>query len=477
MNAPSSARPLALLVAGLLAGCATQSKHAPPVVEVPATWREQPASSAAPASHPLPLAWWTIFQDPELDALQAQVLAANPDLQQAIARVNEARAVARLSEAARSPSLTAGNAIARERTSENEARGSAGPREFTTHRTGFDLSFEVDLWHRHAQAASAARSDAMAVEQDFHAARLAITAEAARHYHALRAIDEEARVLEATVALRRDTVVLQTTRHDAGLINETDVVRAQTELATAEADTHALARQRARLEHALAALCGRPAAMFAIAPRAAGSTAPAIPVGLPSELLLRRPDVAVAEHRLDATSARIAVARADFFPRIGLTASAGQASADLNDLLRSDSQTWSFGPTLHLPLFDGGRLRANLAAEEARYEQSAARYRAVVLNAFREVEDALAERRTLDLEAAAVHRALAAAKQTAALASSRYERGLSNYLDVVDAQRGVLNAERDAAHLRGQQLAATILLAKALGGGWQRPPADRLAGR
>ena len=272
-----------------------------------------------------------------------------------------------------------------------------------------------------------------------------------------------------------DTVGLQETRAQAGLINEVDVSRARTELANVEAELHAITRSRAQIEHALAVLCGQAPGDFVLVPNPLDVQSPNIPVGLPSELLQRRPDIVEAEQRLEAESARIGVAKAAFFPTIKLTGAAGLASADLGTLVDWPSRIWSIGPSIHVSIFEGGRNKANLKAAEARYEQSIATYRGTVLNAFREVEDSLSDLAALSQQSAAVSRALLSARDTAALANERYEKGLSNYLDVVDAQRAVLQAERQDTQLRGESAVATILLAKALGGGWERPNSPEFA--
>jgi multidrug efflux system outer membrane protein len=273
-------------------------------------------------------------------------------------------------------------------------------------------------------------------------------------------------VIEATIALRKDTLQLQQTRNQAGLINEVDVTRARTELANVESELQAVTRRRAQVEHALAVLCGQPPASFSVVAKATSIVPPEIPAGMPSELLQRRPDLVAAEHSLEAANARIGVAKAAFFPTIKLTGAAGYASADLSTLVDWPSRFAQFGPSISVPIFQGGRNIANQRAAEARYEQNVATYRGSVLNAFREVEDSLSDLSTLAAQAEAVNRALVSARDTATLANERYQRGLTSYLDVVDAQREALKAERQDTQLRGERAVSTILLAKALGGGW-----------
>lgn len=451
-------------------------KYSRPTVATPSDWKEpEVALTRSAIETALPSAWWTIFNDAELDKLETQVVAANQDLQRAAARVTEARALARMTEADLYPNVALAGAQSRFRTSGNLANAFGPALQAKDHVAQFELGYEIDFWGRVRSGHHAARADAASVADDYHVLLLALTADAARHYFQLRALDAEKQVLDASLELRRDAVRLQQTRNQAGLINQVDVTRAQTELATLEAEDYALIRWRARLEHALAILCGRTPDAFAVTSRSTQSLLPEIPAGLPSSLLERRPDLAASEHQLQAAGARIGVAKAEFFPQISLTGAAGFASADLGSLLQGDSRVWSFGPSVHLPIFQGGRNRANLAAAQARYEQSVAVYRGTVLNAFREVEDALSDLNTLASQEVAANRAWLAARDTAALAAERYKKGLSSYLDVVDAERSALQAERLTTQLRGERTVSTILLAKALGGGWQRSETSTVA--
>ncbi len=465
-RAPMRAAAFAAM-AMLFTGCVVGPDCKRPTVAAPATWKEAAVTTNAPVLSP---EWWQIFTDAELNSLEAQAVAANQDLKRAIARVTEARALARVSKAERYPSISAGGAHSRDRHSEN--RDNVPPKLKTDDfSASFDLSYELDLWGRVRRSVEAASADAAAVATDLQVVLLTLTADIARNYQLLRSLDNEKLVIEATIALRKDAVQLQSTRFQAGLINEVDVTRARTELANVEAELHAITRSRAQVEHALAVLCGQPPASFTVVAKATAVVPPEIPAGLPSELLQRRPDVVAAEHNLDAANARIGVAKATFFPTIKLTGAAGFASADLGALVDWPSRIASFGPSISLPVFQGGRNRANLKAAEARYEQNVATYRGSVLNAFREVEDSLSDLATLAAQAEAVTRALTSARDTAALANQRYQQGLSSYLDVVDAQRAALQAERQDTRLRGQRAVSTILLAKALGGGWERPDA------
>ncbi len=465
-RAPIAIFALTISVA-LFAGCKVGPDYSRPTTAAPTSWKEGATATNATV---LPEHWWTIFNDAELEALEAQAVAANQDLKRAVARVTEARALARASKADLYPSISANGSYTRSRLSEN--RDNTAPKlETDDYSHSIDLSYEVDVWGRVRRTVEASNADAAAVAADLQVVLLTLTADVARNYQSLRSLDNERLVIEATIALRKDTLQLQETRNKAGLINEVDVTRARTELANVEAELQAVIRSRAQTEHALAILCGRAPANFSVAAKPTSIVPPEVPAGLPSQLLQRRPDVVEAEHNLAADCARSGIAKAAFFPTIKLTGAAGMASADFGSLADWPSRFAQFGPSISMPIFQGGRNKANLKAAEARYEQSTASYRGTVLNAFREVEDALSDLSTLTTQGEAVTRALSAARDTASLANERYEKGLTSYLDVVDAQRVALQAERQDAQLRGQRAVSTILLAKAIGGGWKQPEA------
>ncbi|MBL9137431.1 MAG: efflux transporter outer membrane subunit [Verrucomicrobiales bacterium] len=448
----------------LLSGCAVGPDYHRPTVPQQARWKE----SVAPVSNTvLPPSWWRSFGDAELDALEDQAVAANQDLQVAMARVREARALHRASRADLYPMLSGSQAYTRSRLSENRANTLPGDLESDDFSASFDLSYELDLWGRVRRSAEASKGDAASVAWDLQTVLLTLTADVARTYCGLRSLDQEREVVEATIEIRADEVGLQTSRHRAGLIHEADLMRARTEHAASQAELQAILRVRAQMEHALAVLCGQSAGDFTVARRRAGLSTPEIPAGLPSTLLERRPDILAAEERLKAASARIGVAKAAFFPTVKITGTAGLASADLGTLFNWPSKVGSIGPSIHVPIFEGGKNRADLKGAEARYDQALAGYRAAILTAFREVEDALSDLTTLSAQSEAVGRALQSARDTASLANERYAQGLSSYLDVVDARRVALDAERQEAQLIGQRAVSTILLAKAMGGGWE----------
>ncbi len=416
--------------------------------------------------------WWRTFNDPALDALETRALAANQDLRAALARVQQARAVAGVARADYLPSLSVDPSVSRDRTSRT-LDNPLPVTPSTIHRLPLDLTWELDLFGRVRRLNESTRAELASAGATFEAARLSLTAEVATTHFTLLALDRELNVVSSTADLRRDALKLVRARASSGTANDLDVARAETELATTEADAASLAIRRSATQNALAVLLGEPAPAFALSGSSLStlsSQLPSIPAGLPSALLSRRPDIVAAERTLAAANARIGVAKAAFFPAISLTGSAGYASADISNLFKSDSRLWSIGPSLYLPLFQGGRNRANLANARAVFEENVAQYRQSVLIAFREVQDALTASRLLVDQSAAQSRAVTSARRGADLAQKRYDAGYVSYLEVVDAQRTALDVERADAQLAGQRWITEIALIKALGGGWQSQP-------
>lgn len=411
--------------------------------------------------------WWRLFADAGLDDLESRALAANQDLRAAAARVEQARAAAGLARSAIWPNLALNASEARERTSATTENVFPHPLT-TTYRAPLVASWELDLFGRVRRLNESARADAEASAATFESVRLALTAEVAVNYFSLHALDRELALVRDTAALRRRALDLVSARLRSGAAAELDVARAETEHATAEADTAALANRRAALQNALAVLVGESASSFSLATLTPQlSTPPAIPSGLPAALLERRPDIAAAERALASANARIGVAKAAFFPAISLTGSAGFASGDIDRLFNADSRAWSIGPSLYLPIFQGGRNRANLERSRAAYDESVALYRQRVLVAFREVQDALTATHLLAEQSAAQDRALISARRAAALAQTRYDAGYVSYLEVIDAQRTSLATERASAQLAALRYTTSVALIKALGGGWK----------
>lgn len=459
---------LSFLFAVLLAGCSLAPKLEPPALEVPAQFKQLTPEergqwkTAQPADGQPRGEWWRVFNDPVLDQLEQEADAASPTLAAAAARVSQARALVGVARAERVPQVDAGVGPTRIR--------SAGAPAVTAWRGLVTASYEVDLFGRISDAIEAARQDAEAVTGLFYSVRLALQADVAQTYFALRESDEELALLRNTVRLREESVRLLQRRFDLGDISELDLARARTELETARNEAIALERRRAQLEHALAVLLGKAPAAFSLAPAPLAAEVPAIPAGLPSALLERRPDIAAASRAMAAANARIGVAKAAFFPVLNLTAQGGFESGELSELFKWSSRTWVLGPLvgtmLSMPLFDGGRNQASLDRAYAVLEETVAGYRQQVLVAFTEVEDNLVTVRTLEAQRGVIRAAVEAADRGVAISQSRYRSGATGYLDVIDAQRSLLLVQRLDTQLRGTRAISTVALIRALGGGW-----------
>lgn len=445
--------------------------YRPPTNDVPAeyksmetgTWKEGRPLDSVPKGE-----WWKIFQIEELNALEQQALESNQELKAAMARVEQARSVARISRSELFPNLQLDPGYTRQRYSPNQ-EPSFGGVTVNDFRMPLDLSYEIDLWGRVRRGFEGARADAQSALAAFHNILLLLESDVAQNYFALRALDAEIDTVRGTVELRQEQVKLVRSRFEGGIGNELDIARAETELAITEAEAASLAQRRSELENAIAILAGKNPSTFRvpILTRADWNPAPPeIPSGLPGDLLERRPDVAEAERQLAAANARIGVAKAAFFPVLTLTGSGGYVSADVDSLFNWSSRAWSIGPSLSLPIFSGGRNRANFKRSQSAYQEAVARYRQQVLVAFAEVENSLSLIAHLREQAAAQERAVTSARRAASLALDRFRSGIVSYLEVVDANRDALQTERVRAQLAGQRLAASVRLIKALGGGW-----------
>jgi multidrug efflux system outer membrane protein len=445
-----------------------------PTNALPATYKGASLGSwkeGEPLDHLPRGPWWDIFGDPTLNDLQARARVSNQELQAALARVDQARAIARVARSELLPTLDLNPGWRRERYSPNQVPG-FGPITADTFRAPLDLSYEIDLWGRVRRSFEGARADAQASLAAFYSVLLSLHGDVARNYFLLRALDAENAAVQRTVELWREEVGLVRSRFEGGIGNELDIARAETELAITEAEAASLARLRAELENALAILVGENPASFRLSPLPVdgattwGPEPPSIPPGLPSGLLERRPDVAEAERRLASANSRIGVAKAAFFPALRLTGSGGFVSAEVESLFNWESRVWSIGPSLSLPIFAGGRNRANHRRARAEHAAAIAEYRQQVLVAFGDVEDSLAGIHHFGEQARAQDRAVENAQRAAELASERYRAGIVSYLEVVDANRAAYQTERVRAQLAGQRLVAAVRLIRALGGGW-----------
>jgi multidrug efflux system outer membrane protein len=462
-----------LLAAALLAlvSCTVGPDYERPSMAAPEGWKEEgPWKESAPRDAIAKGAWWELFGDPVLSELETRAAAANQDLKAAVARVSQARAIARIAESDFYPTISLDPSASRTRYAKDRPQSpSVQPAAFTVNdfRVPLDLSYEIDVWGRVRRSVEAATSYAQASVASFETVRLTLHADVASGYFALRSIDSERGVLRRTIVLRREALRLAQTRLRLGVGNDLDVSRAETELTTTEAEWIGLERRRAELEHALALLTGRPPRELSIPEKPLDVAPPAIPAGLPSDLLERRPDVAEAERRLAASNAEIGIASAAYYPRLRLTATGGFESSDLSSLFGWKNSIWSLGAAVAAPLYTGGSTKADVERARFRYEESVALYRQQLLAAFQEVEDGLSGLRVLAEQAEAQARAVASARRTADLSNTRYTAGLVSYLEVVDSERTVLQNERLATQIQGQRLVTSVFLIKALGGGWQ----------
>ena len=459
-----------LMAALILAGCSTTPALQAPMVPMPTAYKEAAtpvtaidgsAWKVAQAAENQPRGqWWLAFKDATLNELVAQAGEANANLAVAAARVKQARAIAGVASSERSVQVGAGVNAQRARDPVNPAA--------TIYQGQLTASYEVDLFGRVSANVSAAQSDASAQEATYRSVLLSLQADVAQSYYRIRALDAELASLARATDLRVQSVKINQSRFDNGDIGEFDLVRAKTELASARAEEIALQRQRVNLEHALAVLLGKPVAAFnaTVNPLLETAGLPVIPAGLPSQLLERRPDVTAAQRAMEAANARIGVARAAMFPSLGLSAAGGGESVALSNVLKLSGQSWLLGALLSMPVIDGGRNKANIARSEAVLEESVAAYRQNVLVAFAEVEDNLAGLRLLASQAEQVDAGVVYARRSAELAQKLYQAGRSSYLDLLDAQRNLATAERNAAQLRGSQAVTTVALVRALGGGW-----------
>lgn len=424
--------------------------------------------------------WWTVFGDPVLDGLESSAVAANQDVRAAVARVDEARAAARISRAGFFPQVSLDPMMKRELTTGDLPTPIPFPipaAYVNTFSVPFDLSYEVDLWGRVRRTFEASRAEAEASVSDYRNVLLTLTADVAVSYFLVRSLDVEIAVLQRSIRSREETVRILNGRFVDGVIPELDVTQARRELSGAKADLADARRRRAETLHALALLCGKPAGEFEVAEAAGPGSPPDIPAGLPSSLLERRPDIARAERTLAAKNAQIGVAKAAYFPVLTLTGQAGSLSADANRLFTDSTRVWSISPSVSLPLFTGGRTAAQVRQAEAVFQESLAAYRQAILTAFKEVEDSLAQIVLRGEEAAAQAEALGAAEHSVELAKARYEAGTSNHLEFLDADRTRLQQERTLAQLAGRRFEATVHLIKALGGGWESGAQPPVAGK
>jgi multidrug efflux system outer membrane protein len=421
--------------------------------------------------------WWEIFADTELNELEVQASTANQQLKVAVARFAEARAQMDVTRAGLFPNISVSGSFVRQRSSANTPSTITG-KPYGTSSTFDDfyvplsLGYELDLWGRVRRSVESARAQAQASSDDLETIKLIIQAEVAVDYFALRALDAQKGVLSSSVEVFTKSLELTRNLRAGGAVSDLDVAQSETVLKTTQAQLPAVMLQRTQFEHALALLVGQPASTFRVSEHALSTAPPLIPAGLPSALLERRPDISAAERRMAAANASIGVAKAAFFPTVQLNGLAGFESLSAGTLFNWSSRLWAVGPSVTLPLFEGGKLRAGLRLARASYDEMVAAYRQSVLTAFSEVEDNLAAQTLLANQYATESDALVAARKQLEIVNNQYRDGLITYLEVATAESTELNVEFAATALRGQQLVASVTLVKALGGGWQESSAQ-----
>jgi outer membrane protein, multidrug efflux system len=455
-----NARLAPLLAALVLAGCANVAVPEPHALPAsPAAFAGASPSTGAPVVQG---GWWRIFADPVLDGLVELAIAHSTTVQSATARLAQARAITRTTDAERYPQLGLSLSSGRAGGDFNRAQDLSGP----LHQLRLDASYEVDLVGRLSKASRAARLDERAAEALLADAHLLVQADVAQTYFAIRAIDAERALVRDTVAAYRETLVLTQRRFAAGDVGDLEVARVRTEVASNESQALALDRVRQQLETALALLTGDVPGTATLAAAPWTVALPVVPAGLPSAMLQRRPDVAAARASFEAEQLRVGIAQAAWFPSLSLTAAAGGASAQLSDLFKASAGLWAVNALLNLPLLDGGRREAGVQSAAAQADEAAARYREQVLAAFKDVEDQLSSLTLLQAQRTAQSEAVDASERAMALTTSRYRNGAISQLDLLDAQRTTLANRRVALQVKAAQFQATIALVKALGGGW-----------
>jgi outer membrane protein, multidrug efflux system len=416
--------------------------------------------------------WWRVFNEPKLNELISRASANNQNLRAAIARFDQARATARVARGYFFPTLSAAPVASRQETSGNiEVPFPINGERYRgwNIEVPLDLTYEIDFWGKIRREFEATRGEAIGAAATVQNVLLTIQAEVAQNYFRLRAIDGELSAVNDAIGLRREALDIVAARVKAGAGNELEQAQAETELATAQTELAGLKSQRDQLENAIAILCGVSPSEFRIGTRnAALKTPPAIPAGVPSDLLERRPDVASAERALAATTARIGVARSLSYPSVKLIANGGFTSGELSNLFDVQSSRWAVGPSISVPLFAGGRNRAVVERAKATSDEALANYRAALLAAFGDVENSLSAIANLREQSEAQTRARTSAEKAADLAKVRYESGTGVYIDVIDANRTVLTLRRGSHQLAGQRMLAAVSLIKALGGGWSQ---------
>lgn len=475
---PSHVQILGVTLIGLLLfkGCDKAPKYSKPSVATPPAYKEIAPDTfketgnwkfARPNDGIIRGKWWEMFNDSQLNSLEDQLNTANQNIALADANFRAARALVKESRSQYFPTVTTSPSIIVSRQSGAATHSSVSPgRQSVNYTLPFDAAWEPDFWGRIRNTVVASASEAQASAADLQNLRLSVEAELAFDYYQLRSLDAEKRLLDATIAAYQQQLELTRVRFQTGIVSDEDVAQAETQLKTTEAQATDLGIARAQFEHAIAVLTGQPASTFSLPDASSDAQPPAIPVGLPSQLLERRPDIAAAERRVAESNAEIGVTKAAFFPSLILGATGGFESTSIASWFTWPARFFSLGPTLSQTLFDKGRRKAATEVALAQYDGTVANYRQTVLTAFQEVEDNLAALRILSRELDQQNDAVASAQRALSLSNERYKSGIDSYLNVITAQATLLNNQRTAVNLQMQQMTASVELIKALGGGW-----------
>ena len=467
----STLHPFKLLVAALavaLGGCAVGPDYQRPATPDVSAFKEAAGwVAAAPADALERGPWWQLFGDPVLDQLAARVDVSNQNIAAAVAAYAQARAVVREQRASLFPTVTLNGGANRSHSSSSSSASGSGGRTGNSYDVSIGASWEPDVWGRLGRAVESSTASAQASAADLASARLSAQGELVVNYLTLRQLDAQKALLESTLAGYRRTLEITQNRYTAGIAAKTDVLQAQTQLANAQADDAGLLRQRAQLEHAMAVLVGEAPGNFSLPPAAWSPSVPDVPVGLPSTLLQRRPDIASAERGVAVANEQIGIARSAYYPSLPLGASYGFGASRVADLFSASSSVWSLGLSAAQTLFNAGATTARVEGREAAHAQAVARYRQTVLTAFQDVEDQLAATRVLRAQQDLRRQASEAADQVEQLLLNRYRSGQVGYTEVITAQATALNARRALVQALADRQTTAVALIQSLGGGWQ----------
>jgi multidrug efflux system outer membrane protein len=470
---------IALIV--FAAGCTVGPRYSRPAAPAPApdAWKTQPPWQEAAPKDAIPKGtWWEVFHDATLNGYEQQLLQANQSLVAARDRLTQARSLARVATADYFPQLSADPSAVRERGSGNRPLNGSVPAVIngvvqpvvpytqSVYTIPFSLNYEADLFGRVRKNVEAANASLQSSAADLGNVQLVLTAELAADYFTLRELDAEYNVVEESVDYQRKALDLINRRHDGGIASGLEVAQQATVLDSTISQAALVQQSRAQYEHAIAVLVGQPASNFSVPVVPLNATPPPVPLGVPSDVLERRPDIATMEREIAYENAQVGIARSAFYPHITLSGSGGWQSTSVGSLLNAPSLFWSIGADALEPIVQGGRNRANLAAARAAYDQSVANYRQSVLTAFQQVEDGISNLSTLSQALSTQAAAVSDARRALDIANNRYVGGVTNYLDVITAETTLLSSERLETQLLGQQMVSSVYLVKALGGSW-----------